>query len=128
MDNSVNNQAGGPKPVTKGLQILTEIPSSLRTLARLVVRGFYPIEDALVIDMLVRYPCMREDDVSALLKFDKKHLRARMDLLKKDKLVQVHTCVNIIALNAKLIKNVNGQNINFIQLIKEFFCTGETAY
>jgi len=53
------------------------------------VRGFYPIEDALVIDMLVRYPCMREDDVSALLKFDKKHLRARMDLLKKDKLVQV---------------------------------------
>ena len=118
MDNSVTNQAGGPKPVTKGLQILTEIPSSLRTLARLVVRGFYPIEDALVIDMLVRYPCMREDDVSALLKFDKKHLRARMDLLKKDKLVQVHTCVNIIVLNAKLIKNVNGQNINFIQLIK----------
>ena len=126
MDNSVTNQAGGPKPVTKGLQILTEIPSSLRTLARLVVRGFYPIEDALVIDMLVRYPCMREDDVSALLKFDKKHLRARMDLLKKDKLVQVHTCVNIIALNAKLI--INGQNINFIQLIKEFFCTGQTAY
>ena len=128
MDNSVSNQAGSPKPVTKGLPILTEIPSSLRTLARLVVRGFYPIEDALVIDMLVRYPCMREDDVSALLKFDKKHLRARMDLLKKDKLVQVHTCVNIIALNAKLIKNVNGQNINFIQLIKEFFCTGQTAY
>merc|ERR1719334_2497285 len=23
--------------------------------------------------MLVRYPCMREDDVSALLKFDKKN-------------------------------------------------------
>lgn len=89
MDNSVTNQAGSPKPVTKGLQILTEIPSSLRTLARLVVRGFYPIEDALVIDMLVRYPCMREDDVSSLLKFDKKHLRARMDLLKKDKLVQM---------------------------------------
>ena len=127
MDNSVtNNQAGGPKPVTKGLQILTEIPSSLRDLARLVVRGFYPMEDALVIDMLVRYPCMRENDVRSLLKFDKKHLRARMDLLKKDKLVQVHTCVNIIPLNAKLI--INGQNINFIQLIKEFFCTGETAY
>lgn len=36
---------------------VTEIPSSLKQLARLVVRGFYTIEDALVIDMLVRNPC-----------------------------------------------------------------------
>ena len=41
--------------------------------------------------MLVRYPCMREDDVSALLKFDKKNLRARMAMLKNDKFVQVCT-------------------------------------
>ena len=37
--------------------ILTEIPSSLKQLARLVVRGFYTIEDSLIIDMLVRNPC-----------------------------------------------------------------------
>jgi transcription initiation factor TFIIE subunit alpha len=80
---------GGSKPANKGQQTLTEIPSSLRTLARLVVRGFHSIEDALVIDMLVRYPCLREDDVSALLKFDKKNLRSRMAALKNDKLVQV---------------------------------------
>lgn len=36
---------------------LTEIPSSLKQLARLVVRGFYTIEDSLIIDMLVRNPC-----------------------------------------------------------------------
>ena len=45
--------------------------------------------DQLIIDMLVRYPCMREDDISALLKFDKKILRSRMAILKNDKFVQV---------------------------------------
>lgn len=36
---------------------VTEVPSSLKQLARLVVRGFYTIEDALIVDMLVRNPC-----------------------------------------------------------------------
>lgn len=36
---------------------VTEIPSSLKNLARLVVRGFYTIDDVLLIDMLVRNPC-----------------------------------------------------------------------
>lgn len=36
---------------------VTEIPSSLKQLGRLVARGFYTIEDALIIDMLVRNPC-----------------------------------------------------------------------
>lgn len=37
--------------------LVTEIPSSLKQLARIVVRGFYTIEDALIVDMLVRNPC-----------------------------------------------------------------------
>jgi len=69
--------------------LLTEIPSSLKQLARLVVRGFYDIEYSLIVDMLVRYPCMREDDLSELLKFDKKVLRAKLATLKSDKFVQV---------------------------------------
>ena len=76
-------------PPSKGQPILTEVPGSLKTLARLVVRGFHSVEDQLIIDMLVRYPCMREDDISALLKFDKKILRSRMAILKNDKFVQV---------------------------------------
>jgi len=69
--------------------LLTEIPSSLKQLARLVVRGFYDIEYSLIVDMLVRYPCMREDDLCDLLKFDKKVLRAKLATLKSDKFVQV---------------------------------------
>lgn len=38
-------------------RFVTEIPNSLKQLARLVVRAFYTIEDALIIDMLVRNPC-----------------------------------------------------------------------
>ena len=89
MEVTTPNPTGAAKPGGKSQQILTEIPSSLRTLARLVVRGFHEIEDTLVIDMLVRYPCLREDDISALLKFDKKNLRSRMARLKNDKFVQV---------------------------------------
>jgi len=69
--------------------MLTEIPSSLKQLARLVVRGFYDIEYSLIVDMLVRYPCMREDDLCDLLKFDKKVLRSKLATLKSDKFVQV---------------------------------------
>ncbi|XP_014251143.1 general transcription factor IIE subunit 1 [Cimex lectularius] len=69
--------------------LVTEVPSSLKQLARLVVRGFYSIEDTLIIDMLVRNPCMKEDDICELLKFEKKMLRARIATLKNDKFIQV---------------------------------------
>lgn len=70
-------------------RLVTEVPSSLKQLARLVVRGFYSIEDALIIDMLVRNPCMKEDDICELLKFERKMLRSRIATLKSDKFIQV---------------------------------------
>lgn len=70
-------------------RLVTEVPSSLKQLARLVVRGFYTIEDALIVDMLVRNPCMKEDDICELLKFERKMLRARIAVLKNDKFIQV---------------------------------------
>ncbi|XP_011872982.1 PREDICTED: general transcription factor IIE subunit 1 [Vollenhovia emeryi] len=70
-------------------RLVTEVPSSLKKLARLVVRGFYTIEDVLIVDMLVRNPCMKEDDICELLKFEKKMLRARISTLRNDKFIQV---------------------------------------
>ncbi|XP_020284866.1 general transcription factor IIE subunit 1 [Pseudomyrmex gracilis] len=70
-------------------RLVTEVPSSLKQLARLVVRGFYTIEDALIVDMLVRNPCMKEDDICELLKFERKMLRARITTLRNDKFIQV---------------------------------------
>ena len=80
---------GKPATADPSQTVLTEIPSSLKQLARLVVRGFYTLEDALIIDMMVRYPCMREDDLCNLLKFDKKMLRAKIVGLQRDKFLQV---------------------------------------
>lgn len=70
-------------------RLVTEVPSSLKQLARLVVRGFYTLEDALIVDMLVRNPCMKEDDICELLKFERKMLRARIATLRNDKFIQV---------------------------------------
>ncbi|XP_058985462.1 general transcription factor IIE subunit 1 [Musca domestica] len=71
------------------IRYVTEVPSSLKQLARLVVRGFYTIEDALIIDMLVRNPCMKEDDIAELLRFEKKQMRARITTLRSDKFIQI---------------------------------------
>jgi len=48
--------SGGPAPPPQPpTEYLNEVPSSLKQLARIVVRGFYGVEDALIVDMLVRY-------------------------------------------------------------------------
>ncbi|XP_013414753.1 general transcription factor IIE subunit 1 [Lingula anatina] len=69
--------------------VLTEVPEALKTLARYVARGFYGIEYALVIDMLVRNPCMKEEDMAELLKYDRKQLRTIMNTLKSDRFIKV---------------------------------------
>ncbi|XP_014678032.1 PREDICTED: general transcription factor IIE subunit 1-like [Priapulus caudatus] len=77
--------------------ILTEVPSSLKRLARLVVRGFYGVEHAIVIDLLVSHPCVKEDDLAELLRFERKHLRAIIGQLKADKLIKVRLRVETTA-------------------------------
>ena len=41
----------------------------------MVANTFYRPEEALIIDILLKHPCIREDDLIELLKFDKKHVR-----------------------------------------------------
>lgn len=69
-------------------EILTEVPAALKRLAKQVVRGFYGIEHALALDVLIRNPCVREEDMLELLKFDRKQLRSVLNTLKADKFVK----------------------------------------
>ena len=39
--------------------VLTEVPDELKRLARFIMRGFYSIEHALIMDMLVRNPIVK---------------------------------------------------------------------
>jgi len=70
-------------------EVLKEIPSSLKQLARLIVRGFYSIEHTIVVDMLVRNPCIKEDDLVEFLKLERKQLRTIIAQLKNDKFIKV---------------------------------------
>lgn len=69
-------------------ELLTEVPAALKRLAKQVVRGFYGVEHALALDVLIRNPCVREEDMLELLKFDRKQLRSVLNTLKSDKFVK----------------------------------------
>uniref|UniRef100_UPI00358F2BD5 general transcription factor IIE subunit 1 n=1 Tax=Myxine glutinosa TaxID=7769 RepID=UPI00358F2BD5 len=67
---------------------LTEIPAALKRLVKYIVRGFYAPEHALALDILIRNPCVKEEDMQELLKFDRKQLRSVLNTLKADKFVK----------------------------------------
>ncbi len=70
------------------VDVLNEVPEALKKLVRYIVRGFYSVEHSLIIDMLVHYPCIKEDDLIELLKMDRKQLRQLVNTLKNDKFIK----------------------------------------
>uniref|UniRef100_A0A8C4NPM2 HTH TFE/IIEalpha-type domain-containing protein n=1 Tax=Eptatretus burgeri TaxID=7764 RepID=A0A8C4NPM2_EPTBU len=42
---------------------LTEVPAALKRLVKYIVRGFYAPEHALALDILIRNPCVKEEDI-----------------------------------------------------------------
>ncbi|NXC42480.1 T2EA factor, partial [Penelope pileata] len=69
--------------------VVTEVPAALKRLAKYMVRGFYGVEHALAMDILIRYPCVKEDDLLQLLKYERKQLRSVLNTLKADKFVKL---------------------------------------
>lgn len=96
-------------------ELLTEVPAALKRLAKQVVRGFYGIEHALALDVLIRNPCVREEDMLELLKFDRKQLRSVLNTLKGDKFVKCRMRVET-ALDGKTTRH-NYYFINYRVLV-----------
>ncbi|XP_072192819.1 general transcription factor IIE subunit 1-like isoform X2 [Excalfactoria chinensis] len=69
--------------------VTTEVPAALKRLAKYIVRGFYGVEYSLAVDVLTRYPCVKEDDLLQLLKYERKQLRTVLNTLKADKFVKL---------------------------------------
>ncbi|KAM5193759.1 general transcription factor IIE subunit 1-like [Mantella aurantiaca] len=67
---------------------MTEVPAALKRLAKYMVQGFYGLEYSLTLDVLIRYSCVKEDDICLLLKFEKKQLRTILQTLKSDKFIK----------------------------------------
>ncbi|NXT27320.1 T2EA factor, partial [Syrrhaptes paradoxus] len=68
---------------------IREVPAALKRLAKYMVRGFYGVEYSLAFDILIRYPCVQEDDLLQLLKYERKQLRTILNTLKADKFVKL---------------------------------------
>lgn len=69
-------------------ELLIEVPDILKRLALTVVKSFYETEHSAIVNLLVKHTCVKEDDLSDLLKFEKKQLRNVLARLKNDKLVK----------------------------------------
>ena len=65
-----------------------EVPRPLKHLVQKVLRGFYTTEHVIVVDLLIRKIVLNEDKMIELLRFEKKQLRAILELLKNEKLIK----------------------------------------
>ncbi|NXL88821.1 T2EA factor, partial [Alectura lathami] len=106
--------------------ISTEVPAALKRLAKYVVRGFYGVEHSLALDLLIYYPCVKEDDLLQLLKYEHKQLRGVLNTLKADKLVKLRMRVetapdgkstrhNYYYINYKVLVNVVKYKLDHIR-------------
>ncbi len=63
------------------------VPANLKTLVRMVMRAFYGFELFLCMEMLMVYPCIREEDLADLLRMDLKHVHQHLINLKREKFI-----------------------------------------
>ena len=68
-------------------EVLKEVPLSLKLLVRIIMRCFYGDEHAVVMDKLIHHPCIKEEDLLELLRFERKQLRAVITTLKNEKVL-----------------------------------------
>ncbi|NXS96081.1 T2EA factor, partial [Jacana jacana] len=106
--------------------VITEVPATLKHLAKYIVRGFYGVEYSLALDVLIRYPCVKEEDLLQLLKYERKQLRTVLNTLKADKLVKLRMRVetgpngkstrhNYYYINYKVLVNVVKYKLDHIR-------------
>jgi transcription initiation factor TFIIE subunit alpha len=73
---------------------VNEVPDSLKRLIRYVLKTFYSFELYMVVNMLLIYPCIREEDLSELLKLEQKHIRQYLNDLKREKFINEKSTID----------------------------------
>jgi len=82
------------------VEVLTEVPASLKLLVRIIMRCFYGDEHAVVMDKLIHRPCIKEDDLLDLLRFERKQLRAIITTLRNEKVCSIAGPVLLLSWNS----------------------------
>jgi len=68
-------------------EVALVVPANLKTLIRMIMRAFYGFELFLCMEMLMVYPCIREEDLADLLRMDLKHVHQHLVNLKREKFI-----------------------------------------
>jgi len=67
--------------------LVHRVPDNLKRLIRYVLKSFYSFELYLVMESLIMYPCIKEEDLASVLKLEPKHVRQYLNNLKAEKFV-----------------------------------------
>eukprot|EP00053_Salpingoeca_punica_P010127 m.91275 g.91275 ORF g.91275 m.91275 type:complete len:391 (-) comp15294_c0_seq2:302-1474(-) len=78
----------GDAAASGSLTGLREPPAAMQRLLRMVARGFYPASVAVALDIIIKERCVKENDLAALLQFDRKELVTTLATLHKDRLAK----------------------------------------
>ena len=84
---SSSNSGSIPAAIDANNPVALTVPVNLKTLIRMVMRAFYGFELYLCMEMLMVYPCIKEEDLADLLRMDLKHVHQHLINLKKEKFI-----------------------------------------
>ncbi|OAF71126.1 General transcription factor IIE subunit [Intoshia linei] len=122
-----------------------DVPENLKKLLVKIINGFYEYTHKLILNVLLRYICVSELDMTELLKLDKKETRKALSILQSDRIIKCkirmetnpetasstkHTYYyinfgsirNIIRYKLEMIrKSIESKNVNNTQLVT-FIC------
>lgn len=73
---------------TTSNEVLRKVPPTLIKLVKTILNSYYSLEENIVVDLLIKKPCIKEDDIRDLLKMEQKQLRLILAVLKRDKIVK----------------------------------------
>lgn len=70
------------------VRVVDVVPSEMIKLIRMVVKAIYQPEQVILIDYIIHWECVKEEDLHALTGFDKRTLTAITNTLKNDRVLK----------------------------------------
>ena len=86
-NNTGNDNKSGSTQNDEIGHVHNSVPTDLKTLIRIVLRTFYDFELFLCMEMLMLYPCIKEEDLAELLRLDLKVVHQYLLNLKREKFI-----------------------------------------
>ena len=87
MNNSASSSSQQQQQQKGEGPIAMTVPANLKTLIRMIMRAFYGFDLFLIMEMLMHYSCIKEEDLAELLRIDLKTIHQQLVNLKKEKFI-----------------------------------------